>query len=119
MRSKWIVSEVPSVEKINTMSETLGISRLLAVILCVRGYDTKNASNFITKDSACIHDPYLLKDMDKAVVRIKKALENNEIITVYGDYDADGVTSAEYILILFALRAVSSSPSFRYTFTVS
>jgi len=56
-----------------------------------------------------IHDPYLLKDMDKAVKRIFRALENNEKITVYGDYDADGVTSSVVMInTLLEIKSVVS-----------
>ncbi len=56
-----------------------------------------------------IHDPYLLKDMDKAVKRIFRALENNERITVYGDYDADGVTSS--VVMVNTLLEIKSAIS--------
>ena len=48
-----------------------------------------------------LHDPYLLKDMDKAVARIKIALEKKETVVVFGDYDVDGVTSTSLLVHLF------------------
>ena len=99
MKSRWIVSEIPSVEQINTLSDSLKISKLLAAILCVRGFDVQSASNLFSYDNAaCIHDPFLMKDMEKAVIRINAAIEKNEVITVYGDYDADGVTSCSLLV---------------------
>lgn len=110
MKAKWIVSELPSVEKINSMSDSLKISKLLAAILCVRGYNETTAKGFIDKSASCIHDPYLLKDMDKAVNRITSALEKNEIITVYGDYDADGVTSCS--IMVMCLEALGGNVNY-------
>ena len=98
MNSKWIVSETPHNEKISKMAEKLNISRLLAAILCVRGFTPCEAEGFINKDMSSVYDPFLLKDMDKAVDRIQKAINENEIITVYGDYDADGVTSCSVLV---------------------
>ena len=110
METKWNVSEIPSVSSINEMSEALKISKLLSVILCVRGFTVKSASDFLNKDLSCIYDPYLLKDMDKGVKRIRQALCNNEIITVYGDYDADGVTSCS--LLVKALKKLNGNVNY-------
>ncbi|MBR4903755.1 MAG: single-stranded-DNA-specific exonuclease RecJ [Selenomonadaceae bacterium] len=98
MRKKWIVKEANSnvVEKI---SAELGISELTAKILYQRGIrDAESAKNFLEPESAPFKDPFLMLGMDLAVERIKKALENNEKICVYGDYDVDGM-SASAILI--------------------
>ena len=92
MNTRWIVSDVPTVEQVNEMVDATNIDRLVAAILCVRGFSPEEAKKFIDKDVSSLHDPFLLKDMNKAVVRIKKAIECHEKITVYGDYDADGVT---------------------------
>ena len=99
VNTKWIVSDVPTVEEVNKMVEATGVGRLVAAILCVRGFSPEDAVKFINKDKKCIHDPFLLKDMYKAIERINKALENNEKITVYGDYDADGVTSSTIMVL--------------------
>ena len=99
MNTKWVVSDVPTVEEVNEMVEATGVGRLVAAILCVRGFSPIEAEKFINKDIKCIHDPFLLKDMDKAVERIYQALNNNEKITVYGDYDADGVTSSTIMVL--------------------
>ena len=99
MNTRWIVSDVPTVEQVNKMVEATDLDRLVAAILCVRGFSPEEARTFVKKDIACLHDPFLLKDMDKAVIRIKSALENKEKITVYGDYDADGVTSSTILVL--------------------
>ncbi len=92
---KWIlkqnnITKAPA-EKI---SKELSVSKVTARLLAVRGYDTpEKARDFLEKSNTLFHDPYLLSDMDKAVDRIVKAIDKGEKITVYGDYDVDGVTS--------------------------
>mgnify|MGYP003306693705 CR=1 FL=1 len=99
MNTKWIVSDVPTVEQVNEMVEATDVDRLVAAILCVRGFSPEEAEKFIKKDISSLHDPYLLKDMDKAVERINIAIKNRQKITVYGDYDADGVTSSTILVL--------------------
>ncbi len=76
------------------VSEEHGISNLLAKILINREIIEKEQINiFLDPKRNNFHDPFLMKDMDKAVERIIKAIENNEKILIYGDYDVDGITS--------------------------
>lgn len=71
------------------------ITALASKILYSRGIDNgEKLAQFLSNDLSQLHDPYLLHDMDKAVARIRQAIENYEQILVYGDYDADGMTSA-------------------------
>lgn len=71
------------------------LSETVARIAYSRGVDTADKlSDFLNADLSHLHDPYLLHDMEKAVKRIRQAIENYEQILVYGDYDADGMTSA-------------------------
>lgn len=72
-----------------------GLSPLATEILYQRGIDDdKKLQSFLSADLSQLHDPYLLHDMEKAVSRIRLAIENGEQILIYGDYDADGMTSA-------------------------
>lgn len=71
------------------------LSETVARIAYSRGVDTADKlSDFLNADLSHLHDPYLLHDMEKAVKRIRQAIENYEQILVYGDYDADGMISA-------------------------
>ena len=94
---KWIIKSTENEEsKISSrrIANDLKINPILARILYNRGYtDTKSAANFITMSEEMLSSPFDMADMDKAVARIQKALSENEKITVYGDYDVDGVTS--------------------------
>jgi len=80
--------------------EKLNISPVTAVLLKNRGFDTsEKAKRFIEKDNFLFYDPFKMKDMEKAVDRIEKALKNNEKIIIYGDYDVDGVTSVSTLYL--------------------
>ncbi len=93
LQKKWLLKEFDK-NRVVEMSKEFKISPLTSIILYNRGIrEDKEISEFLNYDLNSLHDPYLLKDMDKAVSRIEQAKENNEKITIYGDYDADGITS--------------------------
>ena len=74
--------------------EADGVPPLAAAVLCARGLDTaEKARAFLRSDEDLLWDPFLMKDMDRAVGRIAAALDQGEHIAVYGDYDVDGITS--------------------------
>jgi single-stranded-DNA-specific exonuclease len=90
-RRKWITAETDKEKAARLASET-GADSLAVLILLSRGYDTaEKIREFL--DSTSLSDPFSLLDMDKAVARIRRALDEFERITVFGDYDADGVTA--------------------------
>ena len=99
--NKWkIITTADDSSVIQDISEKLGISYALATVIVNRGYRScDEALAFIKKSQEILHDPFLLNDMDKAVDRIALAIEKNEKITIYGDYDADGVTSVSILYL--------------------
>ena len=91
---RWTLKAKPESKKINHLKETLNIDDTIASLLLQRGiedYDT--AKDFFRPSLDHLHDPFLMKDMQKAVDRIEIALANHERILVFGDYDVDGTTS--------------------------
>ncbi|GAI16440.1 unnamed protein product, partial [marine sediment metagenome] len=76
------------------MSKELNISPILAQLLINRGTkEVSSARKFLKADLKDLRDPYLFQDMEKAVDKILRAINNNERILIYGDYDVDGITS--------------------------
>lgn len=93
MRKKWVAYN-KSYDIAGELKEQLGLSDIVARSIINRGIDNiEEARVFMNPDLAQLHDPFLLKDMELAVDRILRALDENEKICIYGDYDVDGVTS--------------------------
>jgi single-stranded-DNA-specific exonuclease len=81
-------------DKVDSLQKELNIHPALCKILVQRGFETfDKAKDFFRPQLCQLHDPWLMKDMDKAVERIQSAIENEEKILVFGDYDVDGTTS--------------------------
>ena len=87
---KWHTQQL-NMQKVNSLRQSLGISSLLAKVLVSKGAPTREKAREMFFETAPLSDPYLMKDMDKAVNRILSAVENGEKIVIYGDYDVDGV----------------------------
>ncbi|MEP1489932.1 MAG: single-stranded-DNA-specific exonuclease RecJ [Algibacter sp.] len=91
---RWTLKPKAEQEKIALLKEALQIDDTIATLLIQRGIETFDAAKTFFRPSLDdLHDPFLMKDMDKAVARIEKAIADNENILVYGDYDVDGTTS--------------------------
>ena len=91
---RWTLKPIPETEKINAFATQLSIPEKIAQLLIQRGIDTYGkAKAFFRPSLDDLHDPFLMKDMDKAVARLNLAIAQNENILVYGDYDVDGTTS--------------------------
>ncbi|GLC88470.1 single-stranded-DNA-specific exonuclease RecJ [Lysinibacillus piscis] len=110
-KKRWQV-ERPDVQLVQTLQNDLQLSAIAAKILVARGCETAaTAEGLLNMTEATIHDPFLLHGMTQAVVRIEQALGNNEKILIYGDYDADGVTSTT--VMLTTLLALGADVSFK------
>ena len=93
MNKKWQIYETDE-EKIKELQEKYQINKLLATILANRGITKKEEIRlFLEPTRNDFHNPFLIKDMEKAVKRIITAIEKQENVTIYGDYDGDGITS--------------------------
>ena len=94
MQKRWVIGE-RDVELESHLSKELNINILTSRILINRGVrDVKSGKEFLNISSANLIDPFLMNDMEKAVRRIIKALQNKERILIFGDYDVDGVTAS-------------------------
>ena len=94
MSKNWIIQTPPSNSIIEELKQTLCISDVLAQILAQKGIHTYDAAkDFFRPRLDQLHDPFLLKDMDRAVARIVQAIENKERILLFGDYDVDGTSA--------------------------
>lgn len=91
---RWSLKPIPDPQTITSLSEALGVSKTIAHLLVNRGVTTfAEAKKFFRPSLDDLHDPFLMKDMDRAVARIEKAFAQGENIMVYGDYDVDGTAS--------------------------
>ena len=94
----WQFSPQVEDEDFTKIAKSVGLSSEVACLLFQRGIkDESSLKKFLEPSLEDLHDPYLLHDMDKAVDRIRQAIEQGELILVYGDYDADGMTSASIV----------------------
>ena len=94
MQKRWIFNEDFDGDAINTLQQELSVSQTLAKLINQKGIGTfDEAKSFFRPSLDQLHDPFLMKDMDKAVNRLTEAIANDESILVYGDYDVDGTTA--------------------------
>jgi single-stranded-DNA-specific exonuclease len=98
MQKRWIYKSTPPVEKTDALSKAININPYLSSILLQRGIaDFDSAKYFFRPSLHHLHDPFLLKDMSQAISRIQSAIEKNEKILIYGDYDVDGTTAVALV----------------------
>ena len=91
---RWTLKPNPEKSRVQQLAVALGVDLPIARLLVQRGIENfDQAKDFFRPQLRDLHDPFLMKDMDKAVARIQRALSNKERILVYGDYDVDGTTS--------------------------
>jgi single-stranded-DNA-specific exonuclease len=95
---RWNPKSKPNPEKVFALQSALQVDEIIATLLVQRGIETfEQAKTFFRPTLADLHNPYLMKDMDKAVARIETAISNNENILVFGDYDVDGTTAVSLV----------------------
>ena len=100
-KKKWSIRYAPTAENasaVKSLADALGILPTTAKLLFTRGLRTaEEATVFLRQAETSLHDPFMLKDIERAVARILEALEKGERIAIYGDYDVDGVTSVSLL----------------------
>lgn len=98
MEKRWVQAAKGNQKNADLLAQQLNIDQSLAEILVQRGIDNfDKARDFFRPQMSHLHEPFLMKDMDKAVSRIDAALKTGEKILVYGDYDVDGTTSVALV----------------------
>src|SRR3989338_8946817 len=99
MQMAWEINSIKS-QACEGLHKALNISPLLAHLLLKRDVSTaEEARSFLSCSLSSLHDPFLLKDMDKAVKRIKSAVKRNESILIYGDYHVDGLSATALLFL--------------------
>ncbi len=91
---RWKFKPLPSETKVQELAKSINVNTYLATILVQRGVETfEEAKDYFRPKIEELHDPFLMKNMERAVDRISKAIQNKEKILIYGDYDVDGTTA--------------------------
>lgn len=95
---RWSIKSKPEKQKLLALQNDLQVDEIVVTLLLQRGIETyEEAKKFFRPSLDDLHNPYLMKDMDKAVERIEKAIQNQENILVFGDYDVDGTTAVSLV----------------------
>ncbi len=95
---RWNLKKKPDPHLTEELSKSLGIDPILSSILVQRGIDNfDKAKDFFRPSPQALHDPFLMQDMDKAVLRIEEAIAADQNIMIYGDYDVDGTTAVSLV----------------------
>ena len=111
MNKRWVLKEQGEEAVVQHLAEVLNVDHNIANLLAQRGISTfEEARSFFRPSLDDLHDPFLMPDMHKAIQRIEKALEKNEKILVYGDYDVDGTTAVA--LVFTFLKSINSNVDF-------
>ncbi len=93
LQKRWVMRSADQTQ-VKSLTDALKVQRTLCELMVKRGIDEYDvAKKFFRPQLSDLHDPFLMKDMDKAVERINTAIQNNEKILIYGDYDVDGTTA--------------------------
>ncbi|MGB0429957.1 MAG: single-stranded-DNA-specific exonuclease RecJ [Bacteroidia bacterium] len=102
MEKQWLRRNIPDEGLVQMLMDRIGISSVLASLMAQRNLtDFELAKKYFNPDQSQLHDPFVMKGMDKAINRIAKAIKQNEKILFYGDYDVDGTTSVALMVLFF------------------
>ena len=102
MEKRWVIKEKGDTNLVKSLSKELNISTVLSNLLVQRGVKTfEEAKAFFRPNLTQLHDPFMMKDMDKAISRIENAINKNEKILIYGDYDVDGTSAVALVYSFF------------------
>lgn len=93
MRKKWQYYQNENTKEADKLQEKLGLNKLISTILANRGITIDNVDVFLNPNRHDFHNPFDMPDMEKAVNRLLIAIEKNEKVIIFGDYDVDGITS--------------------------
>ncbi|MGV3629643.1 MAG: single-stranded-DNA-specific exonuclease RecJ [Bacteroidota bacterium] len=105
MEKRWLVKEKPTEERIKNLAEGLKIESVLATLLIQRGIGSfDEAQYFFRPHLDMLHDPFLMKNMGRAVSRLEKAIGSKEKVLLFGDYDVDGTTAVALLYNLLKSR---------------
>lgn len=105
MEKIWKLKKQGDQNEVKHLSAALNVNMVIARLLVQRGIKTfAEAKAFFRPRLSDLHDPFLMKDMDKAVERLEKAIENQEKVIIYGDYDVDGTTSVALMYLFLKNR---------------
>ena len=100
MENLWKLKPLPDSKLVNSLQESLGVAPIVATLLAQRGICTfEDAKQFFRPQLSQLYDPFLMKDMDKAVERLHTAITSHEKVLVYGDYDVDGTTAVSFMYL--------------------
>ncbi|MBQ2364560.1 MAG: single-stranded-DNA-specific exonuclease RecJ [Alistipes sp.] len=98
IEKRWVVKPQGDRATVEALASHLGMSTVLTNLLVQRGIDTvEKAKKFFSPSLRDLHDPFLMKDMERAVERIERAVKTGEKVMIYGDYDVDGTTAVALV----------------------
>ncbi|WP_107040144.1 single-stranded-DNA-specific exonuclease RecJ [Brumimicrobium mesophilum] len=98
MNTKWLIKDAPDALQVENLKNEMNVSEVVAYMLVQRGItEFDQAKSFFRGTLKELHDPFLMKDMERAVERVNIALEEGQKILIYGDYDVDGTTAISIV----------------------
>lgn len=102
MQKRWNIHQIANPEVVNHLQEVLSVDEIIAKLLALRGIETfEQSKEFFRPNLEMLHDPFIMKGMTKAILRIENAITKNEKVLIFGDYDVDGTTSVALVYSFF------------------